>query len=190
MKSFAQIKAIEKKNKQKWLEICPTLNENSGIYILTREENGFKFGYIGQAKHLLTRLAQHLMGYEQHIDKSLRRHKLWSKDNPTGWGVDFVECPESELNQKEQEYIKEYANLGYQLRNKTSGSQDGDKYGINENGGGKGYREGVVYGYKKAQKEVAHLFEKNLCVGVVKENKTNFKALEKFKQFIGGQGID
>ena len=54
--------AIENNYKKKLLGICPTLNDNSGIYFLTREDsNGFKYAYIGQAKHILSRLAQQSM---------------------------------------------------------------------------------------------------------------------------------
>ena len=68
---FKKAKAIEKKNKERLLKVNPKLNEDSGIYFLTRiDENGFKYAYIGQAIHLITRLSQHLVGY-QHIDLSL-----------------------------------------------------------------------------------------------------------------------
>ena len=68
---FKKAKAIEKKNKERLLKVNPKLNEDSGIYFLTRiDENGFKYAYIGQAVHLITRLSQHLVGY-QHIDLSL-----------------------------------------------------------------------------------------------------------------------
>ena len=89
-KKFRQAKAIEEKNKQKWLALNPKLDEDSGIYILIRQdENGFKYAYIGQAKHILTRLAQHLTGY-QHIDLSLKKHGLFDpKENHYGW---HVEC--------------------------------------------------------------------------------------------------
>jgi predicted GIY-YIG superfamily endonuclease len=67
-RNFRQVKAIEKKNKERLLQINPELDEESGIYFLLREdEDGFKYAYIGQAKHILTRLASHLTGY-QHID--------------------------------------------------------------------------------------------------------------------------
>lgn len=47
-KKFRQAKAIEEKNKQKWLALNPKLDEDSGIYILLRQdENGFKYAYIG-----------------------------------------------------------------------------------------------------------------------------------------------
>lgn len=78
--NWKQLKAIEAKNKKRILEVCPTINDASGIYIMTRYEDGFKYAYIGQAKRLLTRLAQHLSGY-QHIDLSIKRHGLWSDEN-------------------------------------------------------------------------------------------------------------
>ena len=40
---FKKAKAIEKKNKERLLKVNPKLNEDSGIYFLTRiDENGFK----------------------------------------------------------------------------------------------------------------------------------------------------
>ena len=100
------------------------MNDRSGIYFLLREdENGFKYAYIGQAVHTLSRLASHLVGYEQHIDLSLRKHKLYSENNPYGWRVEFLNFPESQLDEKEKYYIKLYANKGYQLRNVSIGGQ-------------------------------------------------------------------
>lgn len=70
--NYRQIKAIEQKNKKRILAVNPETDEGSGIYFLTRtDENGIRYAYIGQAKHLLTRLSQHLSGY-QHIDLSLK----------------------------------------------------------------------------------------------------------------------
>lgn len=67
--------AILKKNKEQWLQYY-SIKDESGIYILTRyDDNGFKFAYVGQAKKVLTRLAEHLMGY-QHIDLSLKKHGI------------------------------------------------------------------------------------------------------------------
>jgi hypothetical protein len=95
--NYAQIKAIEKKNKERILKVCD-VPDVSGVYILTRYEDGFKYAYVGQAKHLLTRLAQHLKGY-QHIDLSLKKHGLWSAENPTGWAVQYVLIPENRLDE-------------------------------------------------------------------------------------------
>ena len=181
MRTYRQIKAIEQKNKERILKICSNANENSGIYILTREENGFKYAYIGQARHILTRLAQHLTGY-QHIDISLKKHGLFSAENKNGWHIDFIEC--FNLDDEEQRLILKYANLGYQLRNKTAGGQSVGKVGIAEIKAGKGYRQGLQKGYENARKEVAKLFEKNLFFAIVKENKNTIKAFDKFNEFI------
>lgn len=184
-RNWKQVKAIEYKNKQRILDLCPDVPETSGIYIFYREEDDFKYAYIGQAKHLLTRLAQHLSGY-QHIDLSLKKHKLWSENNPCGWKLMYYVYPISELDEKEQYYIKEYANLGYQLRNKTSGSQGEGKHGIADNKPSKGYYDGLAQGYKNAQKFVANLFDKHLKYDKKsdKPNKNQEKAMARFEDFL------
>ena len=185
--NFKQIKAIEKSNKQRLLKVMPTLTEESGIYILTREENGFKYAYVGQAKHLLTRLAQHLSGY-QHIDLSLKKHGFKSEENPNGWDITTIICKEDELDEAEQDLIKHYANAGFQMRNKTAGGQGDGKFEIAETKPRKTYHDGLKQGYSKAQKEVKKLFEKNLDYTIKgKENKNKIKAYEKFKAFIGSE---
>lgn len=180
-----KIKAIEKANKERILKICPNVPERSGIYFLLREENGFRFGYIGQAKHILTRLAGHLRGY-QHIDISIKKHGLYSEDNPCGYKIHFLEFPESQLDEMEQKYIKQYANAGYQLRNKTSGSQGDGKQGISANKQSKGYYDGLEQGKKKSREFVADLFAKHLVVSTKKQPPTKLqkKALQKFMDFI------
>ena len=187
--NYRQLKAIEYKNKQRILKICPNATEKSGIYIFLREEDGFKYAYIGQAKHLLTRLAQHLKGY-QHIDLSIKKHGLWSEDRPTGWKLLCYPYPEWELDKMEQAYIKLYANDGYQLRNKTSGSQSEGKHGIADNKPPKGYYDGKKQGYRDAQKFVANLFEKHLKYGRKsdKPNKNQEKAMAKFEEFLNYKG--
>lgn len=184
--NWKQVKAIESVNKKKFLAINNKLNDNSGIYILTRiDENGFKYAYIGQAKHILTRLAQHMVGY-QHIDLSLKNHRLYSDENEYGWNVIHYNFSEEELNDKEQYYIKEYADNGFQLRNKTSGSQGKGKAKINEFKPSKGYQDGLKQGYKNASKEIANLFDKHLdyLKKSDKPNKNQDKAIEKLEQFL------
>ena len=183
--NYRQVKAIEKKNKERVLKLHPSVPETSGIYIFYRRENGFKFAYVGQAKHLLTRIAQHLSGY-QHIDLSIKRHGLWSVDNPCGWNVRIMECAEGELNEREQYYIQWCANEGYQLRNKTTGSQGEGKRALDDYKSPKGYREGLRQGYLNARREVAHLFELHLNFSQKsdKPNKNQEKAAEKFKAFL------
>ena len=183
-KKFRQAKAIEAANKRKILAVCPDAKDESGIYFLIREENGFKFAYIGQSVRVLTRLAEHLKGF-QHIDLSIKKHKLWSEDNPTGWRVGVLYCERAQLDELEQKYIKMYAERGYQLRNATSGSQGEGKKDIADNPT-KGYLEGLHNGYKKAQKEIAHLFDLHLDFTTKKDppTKLQVKAREKFEDFI------
>lgn len=185
--NIAKAKAIESKNKQRLLAVNPKLSETSGIYFLTREdENGFKYAYIGQAVHILSRLASHLSGY-QHIDLSLKKHGLYAEDNPHGWWVNFMPYPRDMLDNMEQFWIKRYASMGYQLRNKTSGSQGEGKAQIDEYRPAKGYRDGIAQGRKNLAKELSHIIDKHLVVSIredKKSNKVSIKALEKFNDLL------
>lgn len=184
---FKQAKAIEKKNKEKFLAVNPYLNEKSGIYILTREdENEFRYAYIGQAVHVLTRLAQHLVGF-QHIDLSLKKHGLYSKENPYGWTVDSFSCSAEELDKQEQYWIKKYADMGFQLRNKTSGSQGEGKAQIADYRPHKGYRDGLEQGRKNLAKELSNIADKHLVISLKPEksgNKVSERQFEKFKELL------
>lgn len=184
-----KVKAIEKANKQRWVKHFGEIPDESGIYVLTREENGFKYAYIGQAKHILTRLAQHLSGY-QHIDLSLKKHGFYGFQNYTGWGLSYFTYPVNELDEAEQHFIRTYANAGYQLRNKTAGGQGEGKFEIAETRAKKGYREGLQKGYENARRDVAKLFDKNLSYGINgKPNKNKEKALKKFQEFLSNGQI-
>ena len=185
-KSITEIKRMEREIKQRLLFINPKLNEQSGIYFLTREdEQGIKYAYIGQAKHILSRLAQHMTGY-QHIDLSLKKHGLSSNNNMCGWNVNFLNFPEELLDEKEQYYIKKYALGGYQLRNKTAGGQGSGKKQITDYRPGKTYRQGVEQGMKNASRDVAKLFEKHLNVSAKSNPPTvnQMKAMDKFEKFL------
>lgn len=185
---FKQAKAIEQKNKKKLLEINPKLDDRSGIYFLTRiDEDGIKYAYIGQALRVLTRIAQHMSGYTQHIDRSLKVHGLYSLENPYGWKVDFVHTKESDMDEMEQHYIKQFANAGYQLRNKTSGSQGVGKKQIDEYRPAKGYRDGIQQGKISLARDLKHIIDKHLSVELKPEkqgNKVSMKALEKFNDLL------
>lgn len=185
--NIAKAKAVEKQNKRRLLAVNPALDEYSGIYFLTRtDEDGFRFAYIGQAKHILTRLSQHLVGY-QHIDLSLKSHGLYSEDNPYGWKVGFIHFPVSQLDEKEQYYIKQYALNGYQLRNKTSGSQGEGKSKIDEYKPAKGYRDGIKQGKKSLARELSSIAKKHLRIEIredKKNNKVSQKQYEKFMSLI------
>lgn len=185
--NIRQAKAIEHKNKQRLLAVNPKLDDKSGIYFLTREdENGFKYAYVGQAVKILQRLASHLVGY-QHIDLSLKKHGLYSYDNPHGWNVNFIHCSTDKLDTMEQYYIKLYADYGYQLRNKTAGGQGEGKSQINDYKPGKGYRDGLEQGRKNLARELSHIIDKHLVVSLKPEkqnNKVSIKALEKFNDLL------
>lgn len=188
--NIARAKAIEQENRKRLLKLNPKLNDRSGIYFLLREdENGFKFAYVGQAKSVLQRLASHLVGYEQHIDLSLRKHKLYSEDNPYGWRVEFLNFPESQLDEKEKYYIKLYADNGYQLRNVSIGGQGGnrDSGSIGDRKAPKGYLQGIQQGRKNLARELSNIAEKHLKIELREDkanNKVSQKQYEKFMDLL------
>ena len=164
--NYRQIFALREKNRKKWLEVKPVLTEHSGIYFIYRiDEHGIKYGYVGQAKHVLTRLADHLNGYD-HIDLSIKKYGLYSKENPYGYNVKQKNCPKEALDYWEKYWIKEYANRGYQLRNNTVGGQGKGKAGLGERKSGKGYYDGVKHGYAKAWKEVSDYLDKYFIINL------------------------
>lgn len=186
--NIKQAKAIEAKNKKRLLEVNPKLDDRSGIYFLTRvDEDGINYFYIGQAKHILTRLAQHLVGY-QHIDRSMVKRGLYSNKNPYGWKIGFLHYPISELDKWEQHWILEYTKKGYQCRyNKTSGGQGDGKEKINEFKPSKGYRDGLAQGRKNLARELKGIIDKHLVVSLKPEkanNKISIKAFEKFNAIL------
>lgn len=183
--NYRQIKAIEKANKDKLIKNFGHITDTSGIYVLTREENGFKYAYIGQAKRILTRLSQHLSGYKQKIDLSLKKHGLYSEDNKTGWDVFFTVCDITDLNEHEQSWIWAYANSGYQLYNQTTGSQGVGKKALDNQKERKGYNQGVYKGCLKTLKEVRNYFDKYLDFVIKgKTNKTKERKFEEFKRWV------
>lgn len=188
--NYRKAKAIEAKNKKRLLAVNSDLTEESGIYFLTRtDEEGIKFAYIGQAKHILTRLAQHLSGY-QHIDLSIKKHGLFSADNPCGWRVGAMHYPLEELDAMEQGWIKTYALHGYQLRNKTAGGQGEGKKQIDGYKPSKTYRDGLEQGRKNLARELSHIAEKHLKIEIREDkrhNKVSQKQYEKFNELLRGE---
>lgn len=189
--NIARAKAIERKNKERLLKVNPKLNDKGGIYFLLRtDEQGFKYAYIGQSREsngILTRLAQHMVGYKQHIDLSLKKHKLYSEDNPYGWRVEFLNFPDSELDEKEQYYIKQYALNGYQLRNVSLGGQGEGRNMINDTKPARGYRDGILQGRRQLAKQLKHIIDTHLTVTIRPEkqnNKVSIKAFEKFNNLL------
>ena len=189
--NIARAKAIENENKKKLLKLNPELNDESGIYFFLREDkNGFRFAYIGQAVKILTRLASHMTGYDQHIDLSLRKHKLYDEQkNPYGWRVEFLNFPESELDEREKHFIKLYADTGYQLRNVSLGGQGENRASgsIGERKAPKGYMQGIQQGKKVLARELSHIAEKHLKIEIREDkagNKVSQKQYQKFMELL------
>lgn len=188
--NYKKIFALKKQNEERIKKLCPKASDTSGIYFIYREQNGIKFGYVGQAtKSLLSRLAEHLNGYKQHIDLSIRKYGLYDKvKNPFGYKIDILcFCPPNECDEKEQFYIKKFANEGYQLRNSTTGSQGEGKQSIIENQSTKGYREGVAYGELKTKRKVNEYFNKYLDYSIKGDtNKIKERKYNEFKNWLEG----
>lgn len=170
--------------------ICPEITNESGIYCFYRtNEDGVDCCYIGQAKNLLTRTAQHLMGRQQHIDKSLYVHKLYTEDNKFGWKLTVLQkCGLDELDYLEQHYIKLYSNIeNVKVYNVTGGGQFDKKADIGERQQTKlkSYKNGKNLGYDKAKDYVKTMFDKYLEFEVKgKTNKTKERKLQEFKEWL------
>ena len=184
--------AIQRANEKRIKAICPEITTKSGIYLFYRtNEDNEKCVYVGQAKNLLQRTAQHLtvVKKETHIDKSLYAHKIYSDKNPDGWKVKVLEFAEPKyLDEVEKYYIDFYKDKsGFKIYNVTGGGQidKAEDIGKRQPKKLKSYANGKKYGYEQARKEVAKLFEKNLTYSINgKENKNKLKAFEKFEKFL------
>jgi len=184
--NYRQLFAIQKKNETRMLKANPNLNNNPGIYFLTRTDaEGVRHAYVGLAHRVLYRLAQHLSTY-QYIDNSIRKHGFYSDDNPYGYKVNFINCNESELEEKERYYITLYAKKGYQMKNRDTGGGQG-KQELGERKPAKGYRDGIKQGKKSLARDLKDIIDKHLEVNLKpekKNNKTSMKMLDKFNELI------
>lgn len=184
-KNIAQIKAIEKKNRERLLKVNPNLNDRSGIYFLTRtDENDISYFYIGQAVNIIQRMCGHLTGY-QHIDLSVKKRGFYSEENPYGWKLNFINYPKSELDKMEQYWILEYTKKGYQCRyNKTAGGQGEGKEKINEFKPSRGYRDGLKQGEKNLARELSSIAEKHLKIEIREDKKNNKISQRQYEKFM------
>ncbi len=186
--------AIQRANEKKIKTICPEITTGSGIYLFHRyNEQLERCAYIGQAKNLLQRTAQHLtvVKKETHIDKSLQAHKLYSEKNPYGWKVKVLKFADTkDLDELEKHYINEYKSKGFKMYNVTGGGQIDKAEDIGERQQRKlrSYAKGKQYEREKVRNEIAKLFDNKLIVEINgKPNKTKEKALKKFYEFIKGE---
>ena len=184
-KNIAQIKAIEKKNRERLLKVNPNLNDRSGIYFLTRtDENDISYFYIGQAVNIIQRMCGHLTGY-QHIDNSIKKRGFFSEENPYGWKLNFINYPKSDLDKMEQYWILEYTKRGYQCRyNKTAGGQGEGKEKINEFKPSRGYRDGLKQGEKNLARELSSIAEKHLKIEIREDKKNNKISQRQYEKFM------
>lgn len=162
--NWKKIYAMKKQAEEKLIKVCPELENESGIYVLTRDdESGLQFAYIGQSVKLTDRLVSHLNGYSQRIDISLKKRGFYDElKRPYGWKLNVFFYNENELDEQEKRYIYDYASIGYQLYNLTSGSQNKGKVGINDGQSNRGYRDGLKQGRINTLKEVKEYFVKYL----------------------------
>lgn len=172
-------------------KLSPYMPDTSGIYTWWRRNaDGYFCFYVGQAKHLIQRNADHLDEYKSHLGKSIVKHGL-ATDKQDGWHLTFTTCKEEDLNDKERQMIDAMMKLGNVITYNTTGGGQDHKHDICEinRNSGKGYYDGVKAGYNRARKEIAKLFEKNLNASVNGSvTATKQKALDKFYEFIkGGQ---
>lgn len=184
-KNIAQIKAIEKKNRERLLKVNPNLNDRSGIYFLTRtDENDISYFYIGQAVNIIQRMCGHLTGY-QHIDLSIKKRGFYSEETPYGWKLNFINYPKSELDKMEQYWILEYTKKGYQCRyNKTAGGQGDGKEKINDFKPSRGYRDGLKQGEKNLARELSSIAEKHLKIEIREDKKHNKISQRQYEKFM------
>ena len=184
-KNIAQIKAIEKKNRERLLKVNPNLNDRSGIYFLTRtDENDISYFYIGQAVNIIQRMCGHLTGY-QHIDNSIKKRGFYSEETPYGWKLNFINYPKSDLDKMEQYWILEYTKRGYQCRyNKTAGGQGDGKEKINEFKPSRGYRDGLKQGEKNLARELSSIAEKHLKIEIRDDKKNNKISQRQYEKFM------
>lgn len=186
-KLYAQKKAAE----NRVLRHFPDITDDSGIYIIKRydKEKGMQVCYIGKAKHILSRLADHLLGYKQHIDKSLRKHGLYSESNKNGYTMSVVEyCPLCMLDEKERKLITDVSKIkSILLYNVESGGTIG-KTDINERQPNLKYHEGYKRGYDRCLKDIRVYFEKYLEPTIKgKTNKIKERKLIEFTKLLIGE---
>ena len=194
-KNYKQLYAIKSKNKERILNACPSMKNQSGIYFYTRtDENEISYFYIGQSVDCLERNISHLSGY-QHIDLSIKKRGFYSEDNPYGWKLNFIHYPVSVLDEWEQYWILEYTKKGYQCRyNKTAGGQGEGKEKINEFKPVRGYRDGIQQGRKAMARELSSIAEKHLTIAIRPDksnNKISQRQYEKFQELLKeGQDVE
>jgi hypothetical protein len=171
------------------LKVCPKALHRSGIYFYLRDDTDGKYGYIGKAKDLCDRNIAHIMGYQQHIDISIKKRGFYSADNPSGWRLNVLYYPKEDLDRWERHWIALYKDSGFNLLNVESGGTDGKEI-IGERKPPKTYRDGLEQGRKSLARELKHIIDTHLEIKLRKEdNKISQKALAKFWELLESEDI-
>lgn len=188
---YKQRYAIKARRESEIKALCPTIQDKSGIYRFERtDEEGFRYAYVGLATtSILSRCADHLGGYDSHIDKSLKKHKLYSKENPFGWKLNILcYCAKVQCNELEQRFIKATHQEGWQLLNVTGGSQAKGKKNLDVGKTPRGYYDGKQQGHDDLIKEVQRLLK---YVDVApKGGRLSERMYQKFIALFSPKGID
>ena len=194
--NYRQIYARKAECEKRIKEVCPEITNSPGIYIFYRTDtdSGLRFCYIGQAKRLTERCARHLQEYD-HIALSLKKRGFFDplnpEENPGGWKLSIWECTSTEyLDRAETEAIKEWADNGYQLFNRTAGGQGNGKVVFDNKRQSKTYYDGLERGRQKAMDEIAHLFRLHLDYAPKPRNgkpptKLQEKAMQRMREIVG-----
>jgi hypothetical protein len=166
------------------LKVCPKALHRSGIYFYLREDTDGKYGYIGKATDLMDRNIAHIIGYQQHIDISIKKRGFYSEDNPSGWRLNVLYYHKEDLDKWERHWIALYRDSDYTLYNVESGGTDG-KTIIGDRKPPKTYRDGLAQGRKTLARELRHIIDTHLEVRLRnKNNKTSQKQLAKFWELL------
>jgi hypothetical protein len=142
--------------------------------------------YCGQAVSLCERCGSHLAEYD-HIGLSLKKRGFYSEDNPYGWKLIYKTCSKDKLDEEEMATIRDFGNKGFQLYNKTGGSQSVGKTQINEYKPNRGYRDGIKQGRINLARELSDIISKHLSVTLKPEkvnNKVSQKQFDKFWELL------
>ena len=182
--NYRKIYAMKAEREKRIKAICPGIPYSSGIYAFYRtDEAGIRRAYVGQAVNLCERCASHLAEYD-HIALSLKKHGLYSEDNPYGWKLAFKTCPKSDLDEREVATIKSFADDGFQMYNITAGSQSTGKLVTGQYKPPKTYRQGIQAGKLSLARELSSIAEKHLKIEIREDKKNNKVSQKQFEKFM------
>lgn len=185
--NYKKIFAVKAEYEKRIAEIAPGIPRASGIYVFYRtDEAGIRRAYCGQAVKLLDRCASHLAEYD-HIALSLKKHKFYNTDNPTGWKLKYKVYPTDQLDEMEVAMIRRLADSGYQMYNVTAGSQGKGKQVTGQYKPPRTYSEGFQSGKRTLAKELSNIAEKHLTIAVRDDkrgNKVSERQRDKFMELI------